>query len=146
MEPIIDHIVITSNSAKITKESMLRFFAAKIMMQLHISPNLSTIWCKDNIKNKFVGNRLVQQTISRNEFCFIRNNMNFNFNWIQTKLNELFQHYWIPYPDIVIDDTLYDFFGRSAHKVKRPRKPDCWGKCLKFQIFFIVFPMNESNF
>jgi hypothetical protein len=134
----------------ITTDEMYAYLGALMTMGFNPQPEISSYFSKCGL----LGNAAVQTSFSRSRFTQIWNNMSYTETYASdselraaehrdpvskvrpflTKMNEKFRALRNPNRELVVDETMTRYKGRSSFKVRMPKKP---AKC-GFEHFTLV--------
>jgi hypothetical protein len=103
------------------------FFGIYICMRLAPLSDLRDHWKKGS---NIYSSNFIRTTMSQKRWEQIHYYIKKSLDLVSmvSTLNESFNKYWQPFPQLTLDDGYPDYTGRSAYVQRRPRKPKEKGK------------------
>ena len=144
LEELLELIVEQSNlyahqngrNFTVTKEELKAFLGINFVMAINKLPTIAEYWRVDNL----IGNDGIQNTMIRNRFCEILQNLHFAYNRKDNKTDKAFKmrpvidHLNSKFSEVLsndseqsIDEHMVKFKGRSGMKQYIKSKPIKWG-------------------
>jgi hypothetical protein len=103
------------------------FISICIVMGLVKMPNIRDYWKLESSNFGIYGNSFISSRMSRNRFLEIRRFFGFDLDYIRSETITNFQKYYLPFPQLAVDETLLLFKGRFKHKQHIKGKPNSTG-------------------